>query len=62
MTTVKRVDIYWGDGSVTTDFSGNLVNITHEYDNNGEYYIIVAGCVDEIKLFTTNAIIVFDKI
>lgn len=59
--TVKSVSIYWGDGSVDHDVSGNNVSVEHKYKQAGEYYIIVAGCIDEIKSFETNAIIVWDK-
>lgn len=62
ITTTKLVDVYWGDGSITHDVSGNDLTVSHDYNDNGEYYIIISGCIDEIKLFTTNAIIVFDKI
>ena len=30
--------------------------------DNGDYFIIIAGCVDEITDFATNAIIVWNKL
>lgn len=62
ITTKKLVDIYWGDGEVDYDVFGTGKVITHTYNENGEYYIIVAGDIDEIELFETNAIIVWSKL
>lgn len=59
MTTTKMVDVYWGDGSVTADVSGAATAITHNYASDGEYNIVIAGCIDEISAFSTNAIIVW---
>ena len=60
ITTTKLVDIYWGDGSVSTDIYGTANTISHDFADNGEYYIIVAGCIDEIETFSTNAIVVWN--
>lgn len=61
MITHKMVDVYWGDGTVDQDVFGE-VQLTHEYKAVGDYFIIVAGCIDEIGLFETNSIIVWEKI
>jgi hypothetical protein len=62
ITTRKYVNIYWGDGSVDYDISGDDVEISHEYASNGEYFPVVTGCIDEITAFETNAIIVWNKL
>lgn len=62
MTTAKTVNIYWGDGSISEDVYGTNKTITHDYAANGEYYPVIAGCIDEIVSFNTNAIVIFTKI
>lgn len=62
ITTEKLVNIYWGDGSVDFDISGNNITITHDYENDGDYFPVITGCIDEIIDFETNAIIVWHKI
>lgn len=62
LTSSKYVNIYWGDGSVDYDISGDAVKITHNYDVNGDYFPVVTGCIDEISSFETNAIIVWERI
>ena len=62
LTSNKNVNIYWGDGESDLDVSGTKKTVTHTYKDNGDYFIIVAGCVDEIKDFATNAIIVWNKL
>lgn len=62
ITTTKLVDVYWGDGSVSTDVYGTDNTISHDFIENGEYYIIIAGCIDEIEAFTTNAIVIWSKL
>lgn len=62
ITTTKLVDIYWGDGEVQTDIYGKDLVVNHTFKSNGDYYIIVAGCIDEIEKFETNAIVVWNKL
>ena len=62
LTSNKYVNIYWGDGSVDYDISGDEVEITHNYAANGDYFPVITGCIDEISLFETNAIVVWEKI
>lgn len=62
ITTDKLVNIYWGDGTANEDVSGSNVAISHVYEANGDYYPIIAGCIDEIKAFTTNATVVWNKL
>lgn len=52
----KLCTIYWGDGTKTDNVHGSVTK-THTYASNGQYYIIVAGVVEEFSTFTTNGII-----
>ena len=62
LTTQKLINIYWGDGLVDYDISGENLTIAHNYAKNGDYFPVVTGCIDEIPEFSTNAIIVWQKI
>jgi len=62
LTTAKLVNVFWGDGTVTYDASGTDLELTHDYTKNGEYYPVITGCIDEISAFTTNAIVVWNKL
>ena len=59
------VNIYWGDGEVTQDVYGDFTGdkaLTHRYAENGIYYVVIAGVVEEITDFATNGIIVWNKL
>jgi hypothetical protein len=62
LTTTKLVNIYWGDGSVDYDISGENLTVSHEYTQNGDYFPVVTGCIDEISSFTTNSIVVWNRL
>ena len=62
LTTVKLVNIYWGDGISDFDIAGTNLTVTHNYTANGEYFPIITGCIDEISAFTTNATVVWNKV
>lgn len=62
ITTPKYVNIFWGDGTVDEDISGRDVQVSHNYKENGEYFPVITGCIDEIEAFQTNAIIVWNKL
>lgn len=62
LTTDKLVNIFWGDGTSDFDVYGENRTITHDYEENGEYFIVITGDIDEIKSLTTNAIIVWNKL
>ena len=62
ISTHKLVNIFWGDGSVDEDISGNNIAVSHNYKENGEYFPVITGCIDEIEAFQTNAIIVWNKL
>ena len=62
LTSAKAVVIYWGDGTYTNDIYGENINVKHNYADNGIYYVIVAGVIEDITSFTTNAIVVWNKL
>ena len=62
ISTIKLVDIFWGDGQTDFDVYGTDKTITHTYADNGDYYIVVTGDIDAIESFDTNAIIVWNKL
>lgn len=61
----KAVNIYWGDGTVSEDLYGDYTGdntLSHTYTKNGVYYAVVAGVIEEVSDFTTNGIIVWNKL
>ena len=61
----RMTSIYWGDGTADVDLYGDYTGdkaVTHTYAEDGIYYPIVAGVIEEVTDFTTNAIIVWDMI
>ncbi|MDQ6481602.1 hypothetical protein [Dyadobacter sp. LHD-138] len=62
LTSRKIVSVYWGDGSRTMNVYGTNKTVSHNYGSSGEYYVIVAGVIEDITNFSSNAIVVWDKI
>ena len=63
--TDKMTDIYWGDGTVDKDVYGDHTGnnvLHHTYTNDGIYYAIVGGIIEDLQNFTTNGIIVWNKL
>ena len=61
----KMVNIYWGDGSVDYDVYGDHTGknaITHTYTDNGIYYAILGGVIEEITDFNTSGILVWNRL
>lgn len=57
----KQVDIFWGDGTKSVGLSGS-VSTSHTYSGTGEYYIIIAGVIEDITGFSSNATVVWSKL
>jgi hypothetical protein len=55
ITTDKRLNISYGDGQFLNNVVGTNQTITHAYSQNGIYYIIVSGSMDN-KVTSTNAL------
>lgn len=65
LKTDKVVNIYWGDGTVSEDVYGDYTGtkaLKHTYTENGVYYVVIAGVIEEITDFSTNGIIVWNKL
>jgi len=61
----KMVNIYWGDGSVDYDVYGNHTGanaITHTYQDNGIYYAVLGGVIEEMEDFNTSGILIWNKL
>lgn len=62
VTSSKLLNVYWGDGSHTYNVRGKDTKIEHTYEKAGEYDIIVTGVIEDIEKFSTNAIVVWNKL
>lgn len=62
LSSHKLLNIFWGDGSITRGVSGSGVTQNHTYTEAGEYDIVITGVIEDITSFTTNAIIVWNKL
>lgn len=62
ITTGKLVNVYWGDGTTTQDVYGTGQKVQHTYADNGEYFIVITGVVEDIEAFDTNDIVIWDKV
>lgn len=62
VTSTKFLNVYWGDGSHTFNVHGTDVALKHTYTEAGEYDIIVSGVIEDIEEFSTNAIVIWEKL
>lgn len=62
LTSNKYVNIYWGDGESDLDVCGTNKTVKHTFKDNGDFFIVITGCIDEITDFSTNAIVVWNKL
>lgn len=62
ITTTKLVNVYWGDGTTSQDIYGTAVTVGHNYAENGDYFIIITGVIEDIEAFTTGDIVIWDKV
>lgn len=65
LKTDKVVNVYWGNGTVTEDVYGDFTGakaLKHTYAENGVYYVVIAGVIEEITDFSTNGIIVWNRL
>lgn len=61
----KMVNVYWGDGNVDYDVFGDKTGnnkLTHTYENDGIYYAVIAGVIEEMEDFSTNGIVVWNRL
>ncbi len=62
VTSNKALTIFWGDGTKTEDVYGENVTVNHEYKSEGIYYAVIGGVIEDITEFSTNGIVVWQKI
>ena len=62
MTTSLAVTISWGDGTTSEDVFGTELALTHTYENDGIYHAVISGVIEKIENFTTNGIVVWEKL
>ncbi|MDR1585378.1 MAG: LamG domain-containing protein [Prevotellaceae bacterium] len=62
MTTAKAVTIHWGDGTKDYDVFGENITVPHDYNQDGIFYAVISGVIEDITDFSTNGIIVWNKI
>ena len=58
----KALTVFWGDGTKTENVYGENVTVKKDYLTEGIYYAIVAGVIEDITNFSTNGIIVWNKL
>ncbi len=61
-SSYKLLNVYWGDGTHTFGLSGQNQTASHTYAQPGEYDVIITGVIEDITDFTTNAIVIWNKL
>lgn len=62
ISTENVMNVYWGDGTFTPNVTGQNVTVSHHYTTYGFYYILIAGVIEDITAFTTNEVVVWNKL
>lgn len=62
VSSKKLLSVHWGDGSKTMNVYGSGKTVSHTYSGAGEYYVVVAGNIEDITSFSTDAAIVWGRI
>ncbi|OZI09580.1 hypothetical protein BWI93_03080 [Siphonobacter sp. BAB-5385] len=62
LTSKWMTSIYWGDGSKTRNVYGTNKTVSHNFTTGGDHYIIVAGMIEEMTGFSSNAPIVWNQL
>ncbi|MFA5650086.1 MAG: LamG-like jellyroll fold domain-containing protein [Proteiniphilum sp.] len=62
ITSRLALTISWGDGTYTEDVYGEGVALTHTYPTDGIYHAVILGVIEEIEAFTTNGILVWERL
>lgn len=58
--STKLITVSWGDGEVESVYGD--VELTHTYAKNGVYYVLIGGVIEDITEFTTNGIVVWQRL
>lgn len=62
LSSSKALAIHWGDGSHTYDVFGVNKTVTHTYSTQGPHDIIIAGVIEDITAFSSNATVLWNKL
>jgi hypothetical protein len=62
MTTSRAVNIHWGDGTKNYDVFGENITVQHDYNQDGIFYAIIGGVIEDITDFSTNGTVVWNKL
>lgn len=62
LTSALALTISWGDGTITEDVFGTALALTHTYPIDGIYHAVISGVIEKIENFTTNGIVVWEKL
>jgi len=62
LTSRKLLSISWGDGSKTYNVYGTGVTLNHSYSGGGDKYVVISGNIEDITGFSTNAIVLHNRI
>lgn len=54
------VNIFWGDGNVSSNIAEGTT--THDYADDGTYYVVVGGNINDITSFTTTGTVVWSRL
>lgn len=61
ITTKNPIDIYWGDDHKDLNVFGTNVIKTRTYSGANPHYILLCGVIEEIKVISTNAEVIWSK-
>ena len=55
-------NVYWGDGYMDTDISGNGITVSHSYSTSKEHYAVITGVIEEAYITTSNGSLIWDRL
>jgi hypothetical protein len=61
-TSNRALTIFWGDGTKTEDVYGENITRSHNYTTDGIFYAVISGVIEDITNFSTNGILVWNKL
>lgn len=61
-TNKENLSVFWGDKLATHNVRGATVNQSHTFVADGDYFITVAGVVENITNFVSNSVIVWNRL
>jgi hypothetical protein len=62
MTTSRAVTIHWGDGTKNYDVFGENITVSHNYSQDGIFYAVISGVIEDITNFSTDGIVIWRRI